>query len=151
MHWTGCVSNMACSPSEVLPPVHVPPAPACHQAVFVAASKVDLPGRKVTEADGRAWAVAHNVPYFEVSCPAPGTTGQQQSHAQCHDCFRQLSSCLSELPLGVMKPTMDGFHLAVRHHHGDGDSRSRAQVPPAKLQASTSDVQAAACSLAGGT
>ncbi|WIA35795.1 hypothetical protein OEZ86_004184 [Tetradesmus obliquus] len=35
--------------------------------VFVAATKVDLPGRKVPEAEGRAWALAHNMPYYEVS------------------------------------------------------------------------------------
>jgi hypothetical protein len=39
---------------------------SCCQVVFVAATKVDLPGRKVTEVEGRAWALAHNMPYFEV-------------------------------------------------------------------------------------
>lgn len=42
----------------------------CVQVVFVAATKVDLPGRKVPEAEGRAWALAHNMPYYEV-----GTAG----------------------------------------------------------------------------
>lgn len=36
------------------------------QVVVVAASKVDLPGRKVTEKEGRDWAAQHNFPYFEV-------------------------------------------------------------------------------------
>lgn len=40
----------------------------CLQTVFVAATKVDLPGRKVTEAEGQSWAAAHSFPYFEVSC-----------------------------------------------------------------------------------
>eukprot|EP00882_Tetradesmus_deserticola_P006621 GHRQ01006972.1.p1 GENE.GHRQ01006972.1~~GHRQ01006972.1.p1 ORF type:complete len:216 (+),score=84.64 GHRQ01006972.1:731-1378(+) len=38
-----------------------------NMVVCVAATKVDLPGRKVAEAEGRAWALAHNMPYFEVS------------------------------------------------------------------------------------
>ncbi|KAF6266267.1 P-loop containing nucleoside triphosphate hydrolase protein [Scenedesmus sp. NREL 46B-D3] len=38
-----------------------------NMVVFVAATKVDLPGRKVSEAEGRAWALAHNMPHFEVS------------------------------------------------------------------------------------
>ncbi|WIA15664.1 hypothetical protein OEZ85_002290 [Tetradesmus obliquus] len=38
-----------------------------NMVVFVAATKVDLPGRKVPEAEGRAWALAHNMPYYEVS------------------------------------------------------------------------------------
>eukprot|EP00879_Flechtneria_rotunda_P011057 GHRR01011553.1.p1 GENE.GHRR01011553.1~~GHRR01011553.1.p1 ORF type:complete len:211 (+),score=49.86 GHRR01011553.1:680-1312(+) len=38
-----------------------------NMAVFVAASKVDIPGRKVTEKEGREWASTHNFPYFEVS------------------------------------------------------------------------------------
>eukprot|EP00775_Hariotina_reticulata_P004873 gene4873-5118_t len=41
-------------------------APAS-MVVVVAASKVDLPGRKVTEKEGRDWAAQHNFPYFEVS------------------------------------------------------------------------------------
>lgn len=37
------------------------------QTVFVAATKVDLPGRKVTESEGQTWAAEHSFPYFEVS------------------------------------------------------------------------------------
>jgi hypothetical protein len=52
-------------PTESLPPALL--LPCCPQVVFVAATKVDLPGGKVSEAEGRAWALAHNMPYYEVS------------------------------------------------------------------------------------
>lgn len=38
-----------------------------NMAVFVAANKVDLPGRKVSEAEGRDWAAARGYPYLETS------------------------------------------------------------------------------------
>jgi hypothetical protein len=36
------------------------------QAVFVVANKADMPGRKVSEQEGRAWAAARGYPYVEV-------------------------------------------------------------------------------------
>jgi hypothetical protein len=36
------------------------------QAVYVVANKVDLPGRKVTELEGREWAASRGYPYVEV-------------------------------------------------------------------------------------
>jgi hypothetical protein len=60
----------------------------CCQVVFVAATKVDLPGRKVPEAEGRAWALAHNMPYFEVGWPAKRSVGtlQGMDDSACFSC-----------------------------------------------------------------
>jgi DnaJ family protein C protein 27 len=51
------------------------------QVVFVAASKVDLPGRKVTEKEGRDWAAVHNFPYFEVRLKVQAGQCMQYRHS----------------------------------------------------------------------
>lgn len=38
----------------------------CTQVVYVVATKVDLPGRRVSQTEGQNWAAARGYPYVEV-------------------------------------------------------------------------------------
>jgi len=84
------------------------------QVVFVAASKVDLPGRKVTEKEGRDWAAVHNFPYFEVrlkvqagKCPC--STGIPEHSWAFLPCSLQSSSSRSAAAVG---PQLHCLHNA---------------------------------------
>lgn len=66
LYGSPCTSALLSFGLCVCSPCAARTAPQNHQTVFVVANKVDLPGRKVSEAEGRSWATVRGYPYVEV-------------------------------------------------------------------------------------